>query len=116
MKKIINLAILVVATSFLSCSQGEDDKASSNAPVTVKEIQKTPQMLEFEDSFRGITMRMAESPEARTRELALITAKCKLYLESNQVAYDKNANEGDVIRTALRFHATKIQELRTLKK
>lgn len=116
MKKFINLAILVIATLFLSCSQGEDVNSSSDAPMTVREIQKTPQMLNFEKAFRGITMRMAESPEAKSRELASITAKCKLYLESNNVMYDKSVSNGDIIRTALRFHATKIQELRTLQK
>ena len=70
-------------------------------------------MLEFEAAFRGISKRMAISPESKKNEMLKIVTICKLYLDAGGATYDKNLPDMDIIRAGLRFHARELNELRT---
>lgn len=99
----------------VSCSQTEQPVASAPTAVVAKEMAKTPEMIEFESAFNGVSARMAESAAAKDQETALLVAKCKKYLDFYNIPSDENAKQIDIIRLALRTHIQKVQELNNIK-
>ncbi len=113
MRKIISLAVLVTAMwSFSSCSEKEATAQDVGQPVAVQ-VQKTPEMIAFEDSFKGITARMAKGKNAKNDEMSKIVSISRAYLEDHGAIYDKRAKDMDIIRQALNFHGQELKKLQT---
>ena len=114
MKKIVNLACAFSAFVLLfACSSGDEVQSSDSI---VKDVQKTQKMIDFEAGFKGISARMAVSPEAQERVEVQIVEKSRKYLESNGAIVQKEASRSEIVRQALLLHGQKVNELRNNKK
>ncbi len=109
MKIIVKIITLFAMTLFWGSCSNESAAVQDTPPVAV-EIQKTPQMVEFERSLTSFGQDL-KTDKARLEKNSERFEGARKYLAFYNQKIAKDASENDILRQALMLHSKNVKEL-----
>lgn len=109
MKIRVKIIALFVVTFFLGSCSNEAAVVQDSPPVVVQ-IQKTPEMIEFERSLTAFGQEL-KTDKARLEKKSERVEGARKYLAFYNQEVAKGASENDIVRQALMLHSKNVKEL-----